>query len=147
MRTRHSLMLVCMLFSLAGCGAIQRQQLMKNDFPYYPREVQEAITAGRIMEGMTHQEVFLAVGATLCQASSYYKGRSAEVWSYESNPFTGRAIGGTTDCYRARHRVYFEDGRVAGWDNMEGQYAESTGTRAQIDTSPENNYGLGPSPE
>lgn len=109
--------LVLALF-LTGCGLAQRQALMRDKYPYYPEHIKKAIDGKYIVEGMDYEQVYLALGPTLCKSSSYYKGRYVEVWSYEPNPFTGKPSGGTYDCLRARQRVYFENGRVVGWDNM-----------------------------
>lgn len=110
--------IVLAVIFLSGCGLAQRQALMMDKYPYYPEHVKRAIDGGYIVEGMDQEQVYLALGVTLCRSSSYYKGRTVEVWSYVPNPFTGRPSGGTYDCLRARQRVYFENGRVVGWDNM-----------------------------
>lgn len=103
---------------LLGCGLAQRQALMRDKYPYYPEHIKRAVDGGYIVEGMDQEQVYLALGVTFCKSSSYYKGRYVEVWSYQPNPFTGRPSAGTYDCLRARQRVYFENGRVVGWDNM-----------------------------
>ncbi len=111
------LVIILLLFSI-GCGLAQRQALMRDKYPYYPDHIKQAINGRYIVEGMNQEQVYLAIGITLCKSSSYYKGRYAEVWSYQPEPFTGKPSGGTFDCLQARQRVYFENGRVVGWDNM-----------------------------
>jgi hypothetical protein len=107
-----------LIILLTGCGIAQRQALMRDRYPYYPEHIKRAIDESKIVEGMDSEQVYLAIGVTLCKSSSYYKGRSVEVWAYSPNPFTGRPSGGTYDCPRATQRIYFENGRVMGWDNM-----------------------------
>jgi hypothetical protein len=101
-----------------ACGLAERQALMRERYPTYPPAVQEAITHGQVLEGMTPEQVYLAFGVTLCKQSSYYQGRQMLVWAYEPNPFTGRPAAGTYNCNRASQRIYFENGRVVGWDNL-----------------------------
>lgn len=103
---------------LTGCGMAQRNALMRDKYPYYPEHIKNAINGKYIVEGMDQEQVYLALGLTTCKTTSYYKGRHVEVWSYEPNPFTGKPSAGTFDCLRATQRVYFEDGKVVGWDNM-----------------------------
>jgi len=102
---------------LIGCGLAQRQQLMKDNFPNYSPEIQSAIQAGRVIEGMNKEQVYLAIGPKVCSSSSYYKGRQVEIWAYMSHPLTGKPMSGY-DCLKANKRVYFENGIVVGWDNM-----------------------------
>jgi len=103
---------------LIGCGLVQRQQLMRDNFPSYPPEMQSAIRAGRVIEGMNKEQVYLSIGLCECRTSSYYKGRQVDVWAWETHPLTGRPWAGSSDCWRANKRVYFENGIVVGWDNM-----------------------------
>jgi outer membrane protein assembly factor BamE len=115
-------LLICamalVVFFLSGCGLAQQRALMRDKYPFYPEHIKRAIDGGYIVEGMDQEQVYLALGVTSCSSSSYYKGRNVVVWSYTPNPFTGRPAGGTYDCLRANQRVYFENGRVVGWDNM-----------------------------
>lgn len=114
---RWTLFLLVGLVFMMSCGLVERQQLMKDNFPHYPPEIQSAIRAGRVIEGMNQEQVHLALGLCQCRASSYYKGKQVNVWAYETHPITGRPWG-TSDCWRANKKVYFENGIVVGWDNM-----------------------------
>ena len=105
---------------LAGCGIAQRNALMRDKYPYYPDNIKKAISGGNLVEGMDQEQVFLTFGGTLCKSSSYYKGKTVEVWSYQPDGFTGEPSGGTYDCLHAVQRVYFENGAVVGWDNISG---------------------------
>lgn len=70
---------VCLLLFitviLTSCGVISRQRLMKYEYPYYPTHIQRAIDGGYIVEGMNINQVYLAIGDTMCKSNSYYKGR------------------------------------------------------------------------
>lgn len=109
---------ILVIIFLSGCGIVQRQALMRDRYPYYPDHIKTAIDGKYIVEGMNQEQVYLAIGATLCKSSSYYKGGHTEVWLYQANPFTGKPAGGTYDCLRATIHIYFENGKVVGWDNM-----------------------------
>lgn len=109
---------ILVIIFLSGCGIVQRQALMRDRYPYYPDHIKTAIDGKYIVEGMNQEQVYLAIGATLCKSSSYYKGSHTEVWLYQANPFTGKPAGGTYDCLRATIHIYFENGKVVGWDNM-----------------------------
>ncbi len=110
-------LLIITLF-LVGCGIAQRNALMRDKYPYYSDNIKRAISGGYLVEGMDQEQVYLTFGPTLCRSSSYYKGKTVEVWSYQPNGLTGKPSGGTYDCLQAVQRVYFEEGRVIGWDNI-----------------------------
>jgi len=103
---------------LVGCVSAERQALMKDKYPYYPENIKQAIDRNLIVEGMNQEQVYLALGRTYCKSNQDYKGRNTEVWSYEPDSWTGRPMG-TWDCSQATQHVYFENGIVIGWDNMQ----------------------------
>jgi len=94
------------LLVLGACQT-ERDRLMRENYPGYPAVVQQAIDRGALMRGMTHEQVFLALGEPLCKKTIQPNEKPIEVWLY---PPAGR-----DPCLVADTRVYFEDGVVSRW--------------------------------
>ncbi len=114
------LKIVCLavLLFLAGCGYLQRQAIIREKFPHYPESIKRAIEEKRIVERMSQEQVFLALGVTLCRTNGYYNDRAVEIWAYEPDFASGQPVAGTFRCSKATQRVYFENGLVVGWENL-----------------------------
>jgi hypothetical protein len=105
---RLASLIVLGLCLLAGCFADkERERLMKEQYPSYPELIKRAITGGNVMRGMTHDQVYLALGPAYCKTPTLYQGKKVETWMYP--PDEGMP------CTNARNRVYFENGEVIGW--------------------------------
>lgn len=116
MKDRHYLIALCSVFLvtlsfLAGCES-ERDRLMKDKYPSYPETIQRAIAKHYLMHGMNQEQVYLALGPTICKKTIEHKGRPVEVWLYPP--------GGRDPCQTAEFRVYFEKGAVSGWDTFTG---------------------------
>jgi outer membrane protein assembly factor BamE len=99
------------VFGLVGCSS-GRDRLMRDKYPTYPESIQHAIDRGYLVRGMDHDQVYLALGETICRKTIEHKGRPVEVWLF--------APGGRDPCKTAEFRVYFEHGTVTGWDTFTG---------------------------
>lgn len=106
----HFLALLAALVLLAGCSA-ERSRLMKEQYPSYPEAIKRAIEQGYLLRGMTHEQVFLALGEPMCKKEIAAGGRKLEVWLY---PPSGRE-----PCATGQYRVYFDKGVVDSWRMME----------------------------
>jgi outer membrane protein assembly factor BamE len=80
---------------------------MRESYPSYPIAIRQAIDRGGLIRGMTHEQVFLALGEPLCKKTIQPNEKPIEVWHYPP--------GGRDPCLHADTRVYFEDGVVSGW--------------------------------
>lgn len=108
-------MIVLTLCFLAGCSwDKERERLMKEQYPSYPELVKRAIDGGNVMRGMTHDQVYLALGPAYCKKPTQYQGKKVETWMYP--PDEGMP------CTHARNKVYFENGEVIGWDLMQSRF-------------------------
>lgn len=110
------LVLLISLF-VVSCGLAYRQSLMKDKYPYYPVHIRQAIDQQKVIEGMDYEQVYLAIGLTWCKSRSYYKGKNTEVWVYQRDLFTGKPTL-PDNCNKGSIRIYFEDEKVVGWDNL-----------------------------
>jgi hypothetical protein len=103
---------------LTSCGYMQRQKLMEEKYPKYPDEIKRAIDGGYLIEGMNKEQVYLALGTTLCVSSTTQSQIRVELWSYQPEIFSNKPTDGTFECHKASMRVYFVNGVVTRWDNM-----------------------------
>jgi len=82
-------------------------------------EFQEAVRHSDVQEGMTEEEVRMAIGnqiyaPTIQEKSGYYQGVG-----YSSYFLVGSYKGGAEFPYFAAHTViYFEEGICVGWDDI-----------------------------
>ncbi|MDQ7787586.1 MAG: hypothetical protein RDU01_08250 [Thermodesulfovibrionales bacterium] len=105
-----------LLLLLAGCDYMQKKALMQDRYPSYPVDIQQAVKKGQIVEGMHQEQVFLALGPTVCKTTGYYGGKPVDIWSYVKHQQpVAESYAGTYDCLKADFKVYFENGRVIGW--------------------------------
>lgn len=111
-----SLALLAVL-GLLGCAS-ERDRLMREKYPTYPESIQHAIDKGYLIRGMDHDQVYLALGETICRKTIEHEGRPVEVWLF--------APGGRDPCKTAEFRVYFEQGAVTRWDRFTGETRMTT---------------------
>lgn len=106
---------VIALCFLAGCSLDrERARLMKEQYPAYPQLIKRAIDDGYVTRGMTHEQVYLALGPAYCKTPAHYQGKKVETWMYP--PDEGMP------CSNARNKVYFENGEVIGWELSHSRY-------------------------
>ncbi len=98
-----------LFIALTGCDR-HRHRLMTEEYASYPQGIQRAIDRGMIMRGMSHDQVYLALGEPVCKTEREDEGQRVQVWLY---PPIGRDA-----CITAEFRVYFQDGLVATWDRF-----------------------------
>ncbi|MDL1888662.1 hypothetical protein FBQ96_03595 [Nitrospirales bacterium NOB] len=112
MITMHSLLygsLILVATAVSGCDG-DRHRLMTDLYPSYPEGVRWAIDHGKILRGMTQDQVYLAMGAPVCKKEQERAGKLLQVWLY---PPIGRDA-----CVTSAFRVYFEEGLVTTWDRF-----------------------------
>jgi hypothetical protein len=81
-RNRTTIILTTLLI-LAGCAtAAQRRQNYVNDHPDLPPAIAEAVIEGRIMEGMSTEDVRAAWGEPARETLSITEAGDQEIWSY-----------------------------------------------------------------
>ncbi|MBI4959929.1 MAG: hypothetical protein HY915_10580 [Desulfovibrio sp.] len=95
------------LFVLLGC-ATDRDRLMRDKYPSYPEPIKRAIDESYLVTGMDQEQVYLTLGPAMCKKQVQRKGKQVEVWLYPP--------GGREPCLTAKHRVYFEQGRLTEWE-------------------------------
>ncbi|WP_447974576.1 hypothetical protein [Nitrospira sp. Kam-Ns4a] len=95
---------------LTSCET-EHDRVMAEKFAAFPPNVRHAIARGYVMHGMTQEQVWLARGEPMCKKTITHKGRPVEVWLYPP--------GGPDPCQTAQYRVYFENGVVSGWKNLD----------------------------
>jgi outer membrane protein assembly factor BamE len=105
----HIVLALFMLLTVLSCD-VERQRLMKTEYPSYPEHVQRVIAKEGIMRGMTGNQVYLSLGSPVCKKEIELDGRPVAVWLY---PPIGR-----DPCVTADLRVYFENGVVTTWDHF-----------------------------
>jgi outer membrane protein assembly factor BamE len=105
MKTLYAVPLALCL--LAGC-ATDQDRLMKEQYPSYPDHIKRAIDENYLVPGMDQDQVYLTLGQPMCKKHAQRKGKQVEVWLYPP--------GGREPCLTAKHRVYFEQGRVTEWE-------------------------------
>jgi outer membrane protein assembly factor BamE len=111
MRQRLASLLLGAIIVLSGCES-DRDRLMHEKYPTYPNEIKRAIDRGYAIMGMDHDQVYLAFGEPMCKKIIQHQEKPVEVWLYPP--------GGRDPCMTAVFRVYFEDGKVTGWNNFTG---------------------------
>lgn len=99
------------LFFLTGCESAH-DRLKKDKYSSYPEAIQRAIDKHYVVYGMNQEQVYLALGQTICKKTIEHNGRPVEVWLYPP--------GGRDPCNTAEFRVYFEKGVVSGWETFAG---------------------------
>jgi len=92
---------------LVGCET-DRDRLMRDKYPAYPDPIKRAIDESYLLTGMDQEQVYLVLGPAMCKKQIQRKGKPAEVWLYPP--------GGRDPCLTAKHRVYFDQGRVTEWE-------------------------------
>jgi hypothetical protein len=80
---------------------------MKEQYPSYPERVQQAIAGNYLLQGMTYEQVYLAVGEPHCKTTTRYREQKVETWMYP--PDEG------SPCTQSHNQVYFDKGIVIGW--------------------------------
>ncbi|MFM8551842.1 MAG: hypothetical protein ACKOCD_05935 [Nitrospiraceae bacterium] len=95
------------LFLLQGC-ATDRDRLMRDKYPSYPDSIKRAIDQEYLLVGMDQEQVYLTLGPAMCKKQVQRKDKQVEVWLYPP--------GGREPCLTAKHRVYFDQGRVTDWE-------------------------------
>ncbi|MDE3018493.1 MAG: hypothetical protein KGO52_11800 [Nitrospirota bacterium] len=96
-----------MLFWLVGCET-ERDRLMRDKYPAYSDNIKRAIGESYLLIGMDQEQVYLTLGPAMCKTQVQRKGKLVEVWLYPP--------GGRDPCVTAKHRVYFDRGRVTEWE-------------------------------
>ncbi|MDE3036205.1 MAG: hypothetical protein KGJ14_09560, partial [Nitrospirota bacterium] len=96
-----------MLFWLVGCET-ERDRLMRDKYPAYSDNIKRAIDENYLLTGMDQDQVYLTLGPAMCKTQVQRKGKLVEVWLYPP--------GGRDPCVTAKHRVYFDRGRVTEWE-------------------------------
>jgi outer membrane protein assembly factor BamE (lipoprotein component of BamABCDE complex) len=110
--------LLFLLFLLASCDYMQKKALLQDRYPSYPENIKQAIEGEYVAEGMDQEQVYLALGSTTCKTKGYYQNKHVEIWSYDRRQQSAaETYAGTYDCLKATFRVYFENGRVIGWED------------------------------
>ncbi|MFZ5907846.1 MAG: hypothetical protein ACOYVJ_10670 [Nitrospirota bacterium] len=117
MQTARVVSIFLLLVLLAGCDYLEKKALMQDRYPSYSQDIRQAVIEGQIVEGMDKEQVFLALGSTVCKTTGYYGEKAVEIWSYENNQHpVAESYAGTYDCLKADFKVYFENDRVIGWE-------------------------------
>ena len=112
--TRFASFLTILL--LTGCAAMfgittdAERQAYYDAHPDLPERVQVAMEEHRVLEGMTTRQVRLALGHPTKQNRTTFRGTEHTQWVYVS-PMNAAE----------RRYVYFDDGRVVGWQNLPNQ--------------------------
>jgi hypothetical protein len=109
---RHVSFCLVLCCWMAGCGFSyseykERNRLMKEQYPSYPERVQQALAGNYLLQGMTHDQVYLALGEPHCKGTALHKDKRVEDWMYP--PDEG------SPCTLAHNHVYFDKGQVVGW--------------------------------
>ena len=104
---KASLTVSLALCLILGC-AMERDRLMRDKYPSYPDSIKRAIDESYLLTGMDQEQVYLVLGPAMCKKQAQRKGKEVEVWLYPP--------GGREPCLTAKHRVYFEQGRVTEWE-------------------------------
>lgn len=95
---------------LAACVTpVDRERLMREEFPTYPPGTQERILAHEVSIGMTENQVILAWGETRCIYQSQMENETYNFWGYHANPGEGYPVG--SECSEANSFVLFEPSR------------------------------------
>ena len=100
-------LLLLALALLFGCET-DRDRLMRDKYPSYPDPIKRAIDESYLVAGMDQEQVYLTLGQAMCKKQVQRKGKQVEVWLYPP--------GGREPCLTAKHRVYFEQGRLTEWE-------------------------------
>jgi outer membrane protein assembly factor BamE (lipoprotein component of BamABCDE complex) len=108
--------LFLLLLLMANCDAMQKKALMQDRYPSYPENIRQAIEGEYVVEGMDHDQVYLALGSTTCKTTGYYQDKQVAIWSYDKRQQSpAETYAGTYDCLQANFKVYFDNGKVIGW--------------------------------
>lgn len=71
---------------------------------YNDQQVVAAITAGRVWQGMSHEQLVDSRGLPDDREQTVYKTKTKETWKY-----------GRVGKNRFRERIYIENGTIVGW--------------------------------
>lgn len=84
MKVLSTLSLLAGLAILSGCSSYPTDRIASHqaDFNSWPPEVQARLRAGRIAQGDTQEQVFIALGEPNAKAVNNYSGTVVEVWTY-----------------------------------------------------------------
>ncbi len=132
-------MLLAWLFLLSGCSTTEtRKQERPEAFSQLNKEQQAAVMRGRIVEGMSEDAVYIALGNPLRKTMGHLDGKDTVSWiygrletyNYPAYHYANRRLNdGTvvvtpeyfpqTDAYvRDSFVVYFLNGKVSGWQQL-----------------------------
>jgi len=110
----RGLLLLVALYFLTGCGAYQMKKIRDQNYPTWPKHMQEAVDRSEVIIGMNEIQVQIAtgVGANLIRKSVYVSEYGVrETWClwrsfggwYFANPGIGTMV-----------LIHFENGFVKG---------------------------------
>ena len=128
---RVMVLVILVAIGLNGCADTLKESLMHDEYPSYSNTIKSAINKGQLLEGMTENQVYLAMSnqsiySFKCvQSDTHYKDVDSIIWSYktiksayEEAAYYGNS-GYANNCAFNTFYICFTNGKVVGWKTSE----------------------------